>query len=120
MADVIKATELIYKCDRFDMGVFDNPSAQPYASLLPSNNIKEENSPLLDEIKRYIQAIIPSNGAHNVSDDRAVRPLEETRRIFKDLKKKEIKAHQADEVENLIKEMTKLIISKPNYAVYYF
>ncbi|PPQ89489.1 hypothetical protein CVT25_012252, partial [Psilocybe cyanescens] len=113
-------TELIYKRDRFDMGVFDNPSAQPYASLLPSNDIKEENSSLLDEIKRYIQAIIPSNGAHNVSDDHAVRPPEETRRIFKDLEKEEIKAHQADEVENLIKEMTKLTISEPNYAVYYF
>uniref|UniRef100_A0A8H8CFT3 CCHC-type domain-containing protein n=1 Tax=Psilocybe cubensis TaxID=181762 RepID=A0A8H8CFT3_PSICU len=116
--DVTKAVEIIFKRDRFDVGIFDNPSARPFTSLIPPKDSYPERSSVFDEIKKYLQEMFPNIETRDARE-RPYNPPEETKRIFQDLDKEEKQAHKDDEVENLIKQMSKLTIHDSSYAIYY-
>uniref|UniRef100_A0A8H7XPM9 Uncharacterized protein n=1 Tax=Psilocybe cubensis TaxID=181762 RepID=A0A8H7XPM9_PSICU len=116
--DVTKAVKIIFKQDRFDVEILDNPSARPFTSLIPPKNSYPEHSSVFDKIKKYLQEMFPNIETCDACE-RPYNPPEETKHIFQDLEKEEKQAHKDNKVENLIKQMSKLTIHDFLYAIYY-
>ncbi|KAH9485331.1 hypothetical protein JR316_0002239 [Psilocybe cubensis] len=94
-----------------------NESLRPVLESKIMNSYPERLS-VFDKIKKYLQEMFPNIKTCNARE-RPYNPLEETKRILQDLDKEEKQAHKDNEVENLIKQMSKLTIHDSLYAIYY-
>ena len=110
--DIVTAAEMIFKRDRFDFGVFDKPKQVPSDSVYP----RDDQEFTMDNLKKLLKSVIPSNKP----TERLVLDPVQSRIVYDNLEKEGEKAQKADEVESLIKQMSRLTIQDPNYGVFYF
>jgi len=110
--DVVSAAEMIFKRDRFDFGVFDKPKPTQADSAYP----RDEEEFTIDNLKKLLKSVIPNKEP----SERPVLDPVQSRIVYDNLEREGEKAQKADEVETLIKQMSRLTIQDPNYAVCYF
>ena len=109
--EVVGAAEMIFKRDRFDFGVFDKPKNNRDDPSYP----RDDDELTMENLKKLLKSVIPG------SEPAERPPLDpvQSRVVYENLEREGEKAQKADEVESLIKQMSRLTINDPNYAVFY-